>query len=270
MKHKLIIISMLTLLMMVGCKSTKMVSKQAVPTKTTTVASEMIDQVSKTEPQFKTANISKMSMAFNVNEREINVSAVCKIKKDSAIFLSIQPFMGIEMFKAEFKPDSVKVFDKMNHKYYVSDYSFFSKRFGVDVDFYSFQALLSARFFCIGKKDAVTDSCRVSKLENGQNQIEYNSGNMVQQTQVSPLNVIQQVLLKAKNSDYQLQTDYKNYTLVNGVSFPQTIALQASSQKSKASCDFSILRVEFNSDLKLTGTNHDRYTLGNIDQLLKK
>jgi len=46
--------------------------------------------------------------------------------------------------------------------------------------------------------------------------------------------------------------------------------LQASSQKSKASCDFSILRVEFNSDLKLTGTNHDRYTLGNIDQLLKK
>ena len=268
MRHKILIFSVFTLLIMSACKTTRLVTKPSV--QTATAVSQLIEQVNKVQPDFKTANISKMSLAFNVNEREVNVSAVCKIKKDTAIFISIQPFMGIEMFKAELMPDSLKVFDKMNHRYYVTDYAFFSKRFGVDVDFYSFQSLLSARLFCVGKKEIVVDSCKLVAMDAGQSKIEYNSGKIIQNTQISPLNVIQQVILKAKDSDYQLQTDYKDYTVVNGVNFPQKIALQATSEKSRASCDFSILRVEFNTNIKLLPTNPDRYTLGDIDQLLKK
>lgn len=261
---------MFALLIMSACKTTRTVSKPTLPAATTNGVAQFIEQVNKVEPQFRTANISKMSLAFNVNERQVNVSAVCKIKKDTAIFISIQPFMGIELFKAELLPDSMKVFDKMNHKYYVTDYGFFSKRFGVDVDFYSFQALLSARLFCIGKKEINPDNCKLTALGSGQNSIEYSTEKILQNTQISALNVIQQVVLKAKNSDYQLQTDYSDYTVVNGVNFPQKISLQATSQKSKATCDFSILRVEFNTNIKLSPTNPDRYTLGDIDQLLKK
>jgi hypothetical protein len=268
MRSKIIIFSVFTLLIMSACKTTRLVTKPSV--QTATAVSQLIEQVNKVQPDFKTANISKMSLAFNLNEREVNVSAVCKIKKDTAIFISIQPFMGIELFKAELMPDSLKVFDKMNHRYYVTDYAFFSKRFGVDVDFYSFQSLLSARLFCVGKKEIVADSCKLVAMDAGQSKIEYNSGKIIQNTQISPLNVIQQVILKAKDSDYQLQTDYKDYTVVNGVNFPQKIALQATSEKSRASCDFSILRVEFNTNIKLSPTNPDRYTLGDIDQLLKK
>lgn len=268
MKYKIIIFSVLTLLGMSACKTSRVVTKPAVPT--ANAVAEVIEKVVKVQPDFHSANVNKMSLAFNMNEREVNVSAVCKIKKDSAIFISIQPFMGIELFKAELMPDSIKVFDKMNHRYYVTDYGFFSKRFGVDVDFFSFQSLLFGRFFCVGKKEVLPDSCRLTTLAAGLNKIEYNSENMLQNTLVSPLNVIQQVILKAKNSDYELQTDYSDYTAVNGINFPQKIALQATGQKTKVTCDFSILRVEFNTNFKLTPTNPDRYTLGDIDQLLKK
>jgi len=268
MKNKIIIFSIFTLLIMSACKTIRLVTKTTLPS--TSAVGQVIDQVKKVQPQFHTANVSKMSMAFNVNEREVNVSAVCKIKKDTAIYLSIQPFMGIELFKAELMPDSMKVFDKMNHKYYVTDYAFFNRRFGVDVDFNSFQSLLFAQLFNVGKKEVIPDSCRLTTLPTAQNKIDYNSGNMLQSTLLSPLNVIQQVILKAKNSDYQLQTDYTDYTAVNGVNFPQKIAIQASSKNSKATCDFSILRIEFNSNFKLMPTNPDRYTLGDIDQLLKK
>ena len=264
MKSKIIMVTVFSLLIMSACKTTKLALKPAVPT--TNAVAQLIEQVTKVQPQFKTANISKMSLAFNINEREVNVSAVCKIIKDSAIFLSIQPFMGIEMFKAELMPDSMKVFDKMNHRYFVTDYGFISKHFGVDVDFYSFQSLLSAQFFCIGKKAVNPDNCKLT----GPNKIEFSSDKMLQNTEISPLNLIQQVILKAKNSDYQLQTDYTDYTIVNGINFPQKIALQATNQKTKATCDFSILRVEFNTDIKLTPTNPDRYSRGDIDQLLKK
>jgi len=260
---------MFAMLVLSACKTTHMVTKTTGGTTSKEVA-QVIDLVNKVQPQFKTANISKMSMTFNFNEREINVSAACKIKKDSAIYLSIQPFMGIELFKAELMPDSVRVFDKMNHRYYVTDYAYFSKRFGVDVDFYSFQSLLSAQFFCVGKKNVNPDSCKLSQTTAGVNKIDYITAKMMQSTQLSSQNMIDQVVLKAKNSDYQLQTDYSNYTVSNGVNYPQKVALQATNQKTKASCDFSILRVEFNTDIKLSPTNPDRYSRSDIDQLLKK
>jgi len=268
MKQKTILVIAFTLLIMSACKTTRQVTKPNLPT--SNELSQLVENVKLVQPQFKTANISKMSLAFNVNEREVNVSAVCKIIKDSAIFLSIQPFLGIELFKAELMADSVKVYDKMNHRYYVSDYGFFNRRFGVDVDFYSFQALLSAQLFCIGKREIPIDSCKLSTLSSGQKKIEFNGVKMFQNTEISALNQIQKVILKAKNSNYQLQTDYTEYTLVNGVNFPQKIALLATDQKSKATCDFSILRIEFNTDIKLSSTNPERYTLGDIDQLIKK
>ena len=174
------------------------------------------------------------------------------------------------MFKAELSPDSMRVFDKMNHRYYVADYGFLSKRFGVNVDFYSFQALLSSQLFCIGKKAVIADNCQLTELPTGQHKIEFANGNILQTTEISPVNLVQQVVLKVKDTDYQLQTDYSDYTIVSGISFPQKISLQASNKKTKATCEFSILRVEFNTDIKLSMTNPDRYTRSDIEQLLKK
>lgn len=255
-------------LVLVSCKTTKTISKQEV-SKSLNPAVQVIEKVQKSQPEFKTANVSKMSLELNMGDRKMNVSAGCKIRKDSAMFVSFQVF-GFEVFKAELMPDSMKVFDKMNRRYYVVDYSYFSKRFGVNVDYHSLQSLFGAQLFCVGQKQVQADSCKVEALPNGENKLTYISGNLVQSTHLSAANLIQQVILKAKNSDYQLQTTYTDYTNTSGINFPQTIALAANGEKSKVNCTFSILSVEFNTDLKLTTTSTDRYTRGEIDQLLKK
>jgi len=273
MKQRIAIIIVFAVLILSACKTTRTISKSPTTATTTVQANpigKVIEQVQKNEPQFKTANISKMSMAFEMGERKINVSGTCKIKKDSALYISIQPFLGIEMFKTELTTDSMRVFDKMNHRYYVVDYDFFYKRFGVNVNFYSLQSLLSAQFFCIGKQDIQADSCRLDPVAVGQSKIEYRNNNMLQSTVLSPLYIIQQVILKATNSNYQLETTYANYATTNDINFPQTISLVANNQKTKAACEFSILRVEFNTNIKFSPTNPDRFTRGDIDQLLKK
>lgn len=267
MKHKIIIISAFAMLIFSACKTTKTIAKKV--TKVENPVAQTIEQVQKTQPQFRTANVSKMSFELNMNNRKVNVSGSCKIRKDSAMFVSFQVF-GFEVFKAELLTDSMKVFDKMNHRYFVTDYSYFSKQFGVDVDFYSLQSLLAAQFFCVGKKEIQPDSCKLVASPDGQNSIDFETGNMLQSTQLSPLNVIQQVILKAKSSNYQLQTTYADYADVNGISFPLRIALLANNDKTKVSCDFSILKMEFNSNLKFSATGIERYTRGNIDQILKK
>jgi hypothetical protein len=210
-----------------------------------------------------------MSLAMEMTGRKVNVSASCKIRRDSAIFVSFQIF-GFEIYKAELTPDSMKVFDKMNRRYYTTNYSYFSKRFGVDVDFFSLQSLLTARFFCIGSNQILTDSCKLNALSGGLNKIDFENKNMLQSTEISELNLLNQVVIKAKNSDYQLQTSYSDYTQANGVNFPQKIIFQAGNQKVKASIDFSILKVEFNTLIKFQPMSTDRYIQGDIDQILKK
>ena len=266
MKYKLSIL--LAVLVLVSCKTTRTISKTS--TKEINPIFQLIEQIQKTQPQFKTANVSKLSMELQMKDRTFNVSATCKIKKDSAIFISIQPFMGIEMFKAEFMPDSMRVFDKMNRRFYVVDYSTFSKRFGVNVDYYSIQSLLTAQFFCVGKREIQADSCKLVAVDNLGKTLNFENGNIVQSTQLSLQNVITSVQLNVKNSDYHLSTTYLNYSNTTGINFPQNILVSATSENSKISCNLSILKVDFNTDVKLQGTSSDRFTRGNIDDLLKK
>ncbi len=251
-----------------SCKTVKTITKPTEIKPNPVV--QIIEQVQKNQPQFKTANVSKMSMELQIGERKVNVSATCKIKNDSVLYLSIQPFLGIEMFKAEFTTDSMKVFDKMNRRYYAADYSYFSTRFGVDVNFYSLQSLLTARFFCVGQKNVQADSCHLLILPTGQYSIAFETKKMTQATEISEKYLIKQVLLTTKKSSYQLQNAYDDYLLENDVNFPQKINLKISSQKTKASCDFSILKVAFDTDIKFIPTNSERFTRADIDQLLKK
>ena len=133
-----------------------------------------------------------------------------------------------------------------------------------------FRSLLFNQFFCVGNKQILTDNCKLVILQDGRNELNFESEKMIQKTEISKTYSIEKVLLKAKNTNYQLETSYSDFTVVNGISFPQYIGIQASNLKSKASCDFSILKVEFNAGIKLVHSNTDRYTAGEIDKLLNK
>lgn len=219
MKTRLIVISVAVLLIFSACKTTKTISKGNV--RAINPAVELLRKVQVNQPHFNTANV-KMALDLTLNERRVNVTANCKMRTDSAIFVSFQ-FLGFELFKTELMPDSIKVFDKMNRRYFVVDYSYFSNRFGVDVDFYNLQSLLTAQFFCVGTKDIHGDKCKLVETTTNQKSIDFESEKMFQSTLISPLNIIQQVILKAKNSNYTLQTSYADYTNVNGISFPKKL-----------------------------------------------
>lgn len=268
MNRKVILIAIVASVLFASCKTTKKTIKSELPNVST--LADRITQIQQSQSQFTTANVSKMAMTFNLDNRDLNVSATIKIKQDSALHISIQPFMGIEMFKLEMSPDSMKVFDKMNRRYYVLDYSYFSTRFGVDIDYFSFQSLISGRLFCIGQRELIPDSCTLSMLENGNWNIGYQNKNILQSTQILSNNTIQQVILNGKRDQYQMQTSYNDFAVVNAVNFPQRISMLITNKKNKVSCDFSIQKVQFNDQLKFSSSNTAHYTRGNVDQLFKK
>ena len=262
-----VIFTLIIILLVSSCKTTKLAQTSKNTSKKPIV--QLIEQVKNAQPNFITANVSKMGMEVKLNDKTFNVSVTCKIKKDSVIYFSVLPFMGIELYKAELKPEGLFVFDKTNRNYYKIDYSFFSKYFGVDVDFYSFQSLLFNQFFCAGSKEILPDSCQLINLPSNKFEIDFQNTKLVQKTEISALNLIQQVILKEKNNPLSLQTNYSDFSKFNGINFPQKIAMKAANNEKVTSIEFSIQKIEFDSDIKFQPTNTDRYNPGDINQLIK-
>ena len=76
-----------------------------------------------------------------------------KMVRDSAFQLSVQPFLGIEVFRAEFTVDSIKVVDRMNKRYVAERYADLKGQTPIEFNFYNLQALFTNHIFLPGKQE---------------------------------------------------------------------------------------------------------------------
>ncbi len=266
MKIKNILYLIIITTIVFSCKSKQQIVKVQPENK---LLSELIKKVQTAEPKFTTANISKMSADITLNGRSFNVNANCKIKKDSAIHISIVPF-GFEMFKLEINKDSILAFDKMNKKLYATDFKFFENKFGVGIDFNNLQALISNQYFNIGNDDLQLENTSFKKNENTELQIDYASDKMLQTNVINELNRIVKIDFISKKNNYKMQTLYTEFIQMDSQLFPQKINLLATSGQKEFKCAFNISKVVFNNNLTFSNQDKSRFTRADINQFFNK
>ncbi len=97
-------------------------------------------------------------------------TATLRMKADSAIWISAGQ-MGIEGIRVFITPDSVRIWDKLEKKYYSRDFSVFNELLGLPVDFNTLQDVLAGRpvyFQPQQMKAARLDSlCQLTSFSNG-------------------------------------------------------------------------------------------------------
>jgi hypothetical protein len=78
-----------------------------------------------------------------------------RLKKDSVIWVSITPALGIEVFRVLITPDSVKYISKIpdNKYYYSGDFSAITELMKVDIDFAMLQDLLIGNAIGLDKEE---------------------------------------------------------------------------------------------------------------------
>jgi hypothetical protein len=121
----------------------------------TTTSSELsvvdytVAQVQQQQPQFSYLNISKMDIVANYGTQQLSFRATVKAVTDSLLVFSVQPLLGVEMFRLEFTPTSFRIIDKWNRKYTDNTYDFLRYSLGVDVNFNVIQALFFNQLFVV-------------------------------------------------------------------------------------------------------------------------
>lgn len=96
------------------------------------------------EPQNKVDWLSAKYKATLTTSSKINLTINLKMKRDSAIWLSLSPGFGIEVARVLIRPDSVWAVDKFNKRYLVGSQEQLAERFNVPVDFQVLQGLFLA------------------------------------------------------------------------------------------------------------------------------
>jgi hypothetical protein len=265
MKKRLGIFLMI-LILLSSCKTKKMMEQPTYfPQKLTT---EKVIEHLNTLDNIQTAEIKKMSIYLKMNDREFNVTSSMIMKKDSAINISIQPFFGMELFKVELTPDKITLYDKINQTYYTADYLFIANHLGFPVSFFDLQSLLTDRYFCLSTQP--DKSCKLQSVSTEVINFGFENELLKQQMEILPDFKIKKVLLKDKTHNFELESDYDNFDVSDGVIFPRKITIVSKGLKSNNTSSVTIEKVKFNQPVQFPPTDIRRFKKGSFDQLFKK
>lgn len=90
---------------------------------------------------------ARLSVDANLNGQRHTVTASLRMKKDEKIWVSVSPFLGIELFRVLITPDSVVAINRLENIYHASDISYLNELFKTQVDFEMLQAILTGNDF---------------------------------------------------------------------------------------------------------------------------
>ncbi|MBN2682141.1 MAG: DUF4292 domain-containing protein [Bacteroidales bacterium] len=127
---------------------------------------------------------SKLNIEFDNGEKSQSVKANIRISKDSTIWVSIIPALGIEMARVSLTQDSVKFLNKLSSQYFVGDYEYLSNMFHLELDYNLVQDLIMNELFMYPMPD---DSIKLRQHFNADNDSVYYYLNSVKEKKVKRL-----------------------------------------------------------------------------------
>lgn len=168
------------------------------------------------------------------NETSLNINF--RSKKDSIIWISISPALGIEVARLMITEDSVKVLDKINNKYEVASFESINKMLQMKVNFEIVQALLYGNFFAykknenrfnsvyledsLGSQFYILSSLNKKKLKRSLEEKDLNKP-VIQDVYVNDATYrINRVQVEDQRINKILNTEYSDFRLTDGGLFP--------------------------------------------------
>jgi len=102
---------------------------------------KLVEVLSDSQLDFEWFN-AKISTTIDTEDTKKSFKTVVKMRKDSVIWLSISPLLGIEMARVIITPDSLKMMDKVNNQYFLGELDYLGKSQSIDLDFNTIQQMV--------------------------------------------------------------------------------------------------------------------------------
>ena len=239
-----IFILMLVCLGVAGCRSHKELKRDDgnnVSRDTTAAATapskphaERLDTIMNAQYRSITAN-------FNCTVQGINVNGQLRMAKDSIIWVSVNKLL--ELGRAQLTPTKAQAYAKLIGKKYDLSYNDIQKNWGIDVDFVTLQALLTANCppQCRKSKEPQRNGDIVTlwfDQNNGQRQLTLKKDFATKRPVAATL--------QSKQTGQTIELTYSNWTSVEGQLLPTTINISVKSKQLNEQTVITLERITLN------------------------
>ncbi len=264
------LIAVCILLVLSGCKSSKKVG--TVVSGGAKAHNEFFEAMEEHSFQFNTMT-ARLNAELKGTKNNMSSRVDLKMVKDSAFQLSVQPFLGIEVFRAEFTVDSIKVVDRMNKRYVAERYADLKGQTPIEFNFYNLQALFTNHIFLPGQQFIEPKQFKRFKLNQEGSTAEIrikDSLGLLYTFFADGEEKLLSTYITDPSEQYALQWDYADFRVTDGQPFPQLMDVNVlANGSSQGGIAFRFSRIQTNVPVNLEFSIPAKYKRITFAQILK-
>ena len=258
------------LLVLSGCKSSKKVG--TVVSGGAKAHNEFFEAMEEHSFRFNTMT-ARLNAELKGTKNNMSSRVDLKMVKDSAFQLSVQPFLGIEVFRAEFTVDSIKVVDRMNKRYVAERYADLKGQTPIEFNFYNLQALFTNHIFLPGQQFIEPKQFKRFKLNQEGSTAEIrikDSLGLLYTFFADGEEKLLSTCITDPSEQYALQWDYADFRVTDGQPFPQLMDVNVlANGSSQGGIAFRFSRIQTNVPVNLEFSIPAKYKRITFAQILK-
>jgi hypothetical protein len=279
MKKKIRIIAYMAILGLVvglsGCKSKK--ALQSTDIQDNKLHSELLNDIQKTQLSFKTLSAkTTLELQRAGSKSALSTGAALRIIKGKGIFISLRPFMGIEVAKLVISQDSVLIVDRMNKQYLYESIQDLKKSKQVDFNYYNLESLLTNRLFYPGQEEVSSADYPkfMSKKAEGSYLVQTaDASGLLYNFAIDGNNHILSTLIYGEKKNYTLQCTYAKFIIDQGQSYPTELGFKIGFKEKRMDARLSYSKLDIDKEVEIdysVPTKYRKVSLDEVFSLLSK
>lgn len=114
----------------------------------------LLENIEKNYSDFNTISV-KFQIKYEKNEKKQIIHGIYRIKRDSLIWVSMGPTVGMEVFRAVLYNDSISFINRFDKTYYSGNYSYIKELFKISFNYRNIENILSNKLVFIDKYNSL-------------------------------------------------------------------------------------------------------------------
>ncbi|MFM1875497.1 MAG: hypothetical protein RL266_1234 [Bacteroidota bacterium] len=254
----LLISASLVVLSVAGCKTGKMATTPSGLPRITTA--ELLDSVNTNSYTFLSA---KLNVNHSNEKGTQSFGARVRMKKDSVIWVSITPAMGIEVVRVVITPDSIKMVNRLDQKYFVESFSKTNELLQLEINYQVLQSVLTGEFVPLYEEAVYSLMPLVDlyTLVADSNKIRSSNATLKleQRTEFDPsIWRVTRTILRNPPRNEQILAEYTDFLQVESKVFPTTMRFRTQGKENIA-VDLSWSKIEEKPTLRFPFNVPNKY-----------
>lgn len=254
------------MLAVLSCHTQKKITREPIKDKR---ADSLFSLLKQNEFKFDWLSI-KFSAEVSFNKDNNSFSGNARIKKDSAIWISITPALGLEAARILVTEDTVKLINRLATTYFIGDFKYINNLLKTDLDYDMLQSLMIGNDFSsyendvfkasIDNKQYLLSTVSRGKLKKHLKNTEDSSHIVMQDIWLDPYTYkITRVHIKELKENKKLEAEYSDFTAVDSMLFPNKVDFLIVNDKTRMEIKIENSRVSISGPLEFPFNISSKY-----------